>query len=78
MKKLLNRIKTYFKNLLYKEDQSSFIGAIVSSYYISLGILLAIATQSVVFLIIFVIPAAIWYIVSIISWLGDSTVPCQS
>lgn len=58
------KIKGFFRNLFASDETLVLTTILVSFYYMGLGIMLAIATKSVAILLIFAIPAIIWWAVS--------------
>jgi hypothetical protein len=62
MKKIFSKIKEFFKELFSNKDIPIIAAILVSSYYIGLGIMLAIYANSVVVLLAFAVPAIVWYI----------------
>lgn len=59
------RLKTRLRNLFQRPEVPAIVEAFTSSYYVGLGLMLAIMTQSWLILAVFTLPALIWWIVSL-------------
>ena len=56
------KIKGFFRTIFSNSETVNLTQVVVSSYYLGMGILLALASNSLVFLLIFSLPATIWWI----------------
>ena len=59
------RLKTKLQNLFRRPEVPVAVEAFTSSYYVGLGLMLALMTQSWLILIVFTLPALIWWITSL-------------
>lgn len=64
MKKLWKRAKRFFLNLFRSPETPALTSVLVSSYYAGSGLMLAIATKSLIVLLILGIPAVIWWVIA--------------
>jgi len=59
------KIKKLLRTVFTNPETVGLTQIVTSTYYLGLGLLLAIASNSLVFLIIFTLPAIIWWAVNI-------------
>lgn len=64
MKRLWRKVKDFFLKATKSPEAPTVTAILVSSYYIGLGLSLALATKVLVVLLIFGVPAVIWLVVA--------------
>ncbi len=61
LRRAWTKLKSLVKTVLSDAEAPVLTAVLVSSYYLGGGIMLAIATKSVAILLIFAVPALIWW-----------------